>query len=427
MTSVTRVEASVLVAVAAGALFGSPSATNVSIEQDPSTRVVTVSYSLGSEPAIVTADFTTNGVSIGAANMRRVAGDVNRLVTNVASTCSFTWLPDREWADRVVDDGSVKAVVRVWATNCPPDYMAIDLRVVTNGVSFYADESALPYAVTNDYYRHDALLMRKIHAADVEWAMGVAEPDIGRDHGNNRDREKLHQVRLSADYYIGVFLLTQQQYYRATRSRPSVFRNRDDAYSRPVEGVSYNMYRAGADTTDWAGWPSMAHEVKDGSVLRKFRDLTGVELDLPTDAQWEYAARAGVYLPLPSGKRASAETLGEIAWYSGNSYVEAQDQMETHPVGMKAPNAWGLYDVLGNTQEMVLDYHANSPSEAQVDPVGAASGSYRVLRSGTYDFALADSYVSMRNLIDPRNNGSNSASMRKVSLRLCCPAAVSVR
>ncbi len=414
-------------AVVASALWGSPSVSNVTLVQDSYTRVVTVSYLLGAEPAIVTADFMTNNVSIGGANMRRVAGDVNKLVTNTLSTCTFTWVPDREWTGRVIDDGSVKAVVRVWATNCPPDYMAIDLRVVTNGVSFYADTSSLPYAVTNDYYRHDALLMRRIHAADVEWAMGVAEPDIGRDHGNNRDREKLHKVILSADYYMGVFPLTQQQYYRATQSRPSVFVNRDDAYSRPVEGVSYNMYRAGADTTDWAGWPSAGHAVKDGSVLQRFRDLTGVELDLPTDAQWEYAARAGVYLPLPNGKRASAESLDEIAWYSGNSYIEERGQMETHPVGLKAPNAWGLYDVLGNTQEMVLDYHANAPSEAQVDPVGAASGSSRVLRSGTYDYRLSDSYVSMRALGDPRNNGSNSASWRKVSTRLCCPAVVSVK
>ena len=412
---------------AAGALLASPSVTNVSLEQNAATRVVTVTYSLGAEPAIVTADFRTNDVSIGGASMRRVAGDVNRLVTNVSSVCSFTWLPDREWADRVIDDGSVKAVIRVWATNCPPDYMAIDLRVVTNGVSFYADASSLPYAVTNDYYRHDALLMRKIHAADVEWAMGVAEPDIGRDHSNNRNREKLHMVRLSSDYYMGVFTLTQQQYYRATQSRPSVFRNRDDAYSRPVEGVSYNMYRAGSDTTDWAGWPSKVHEVLEGSVLKKFRDLTGVELDMPTDAQWEYAARAGVYLPLPSGSRASAESLDEIAWYSGNSYIEEREQRETHPVGLKAPNAWGLYDVLGNTHEMVLDYHADAPSEAQVDPPGATTGSYRVLRSGTYDYGLSDSYVSMRALGDPRNNGSNSGSWRMVSVRLCCPAVVSVR
>ena len=113
---------------AAGALLASPSVMNVSLEQNAATRVVTVTYSLGAEPAIVTADFRTNDVSIGGASMRRVAGDVNRLVTNVSSVCSFTWLPDREWADRVIDDGSVKAVIRVWATNCPPDLRKPRLR-----------------------------------------------------------------------------------------------------------------------------------------------------------------------------------------------------------------------------------------------------------------------------------------------------------
>jgi len=96
-------------------------------------------------------------------------------------------------------------------------------------------------------------------------------------------------------------------------------------------------------------------------------------LRLPTEAEWEYACRAGT-----TGARYGK--LGEVAWYEDNS------DGETHRVGTKAPNAWGLYDMLGNVWEWCQDWHGSYPSGPVTDPTGPSTGSYRVYRGGSWDF-----------------------------------------
>ena len=104
--------------------------------------------------------------------------------------------------------------------------------------------------------------------------------------------------------------------------------------------------------------------------IRKLNEREGGELyRLPTEAEWEYAARAGT-----TGPR-YGET-DEIAWYAGNSGGR------THPVGRKRPNAWGLHDMLGNVWEWTADWYGPYPSGAASDPRGPASGSFRVRRGG---------------------------------------------
>ena len=107
----------------------------------------------------------------------------------------------------------------------------------------------------------------------------------------------------------------------------------------------------------------------------------GYEYTLPTEAQWEYACRAGTTTALNSGKNLSNKEecpeMDEVGWYAYNSGEK------THPVGQKLPNAWGLYDMHGNVEEWCLDgYKENYPSSPVVDPVGPATARYRVMRSG---------------------------------------------
>ena len=110
--------------------------------------------------------------------------------------------------------------------------------------------------------------------------------------------------------------------------------------------------------------------------IRRLNATVGEErYRLPTEAEWEYAARAGT-----SGDRYG--NLGAIAWYEDNSGDR------THPVGRKAPNAWGLYDMLGNVWEWVEDWYGDYPGGAVTDPAGPVSGSKRVSRGGSwYDSA----------------------------------------
>ena len=195
-----RIAASaVFVAVACGA-FANPSASVTAVSRNAETRDVTVSYTItGDEPAVVTFDVTTNGVSVGGAVLRSVAGDVNRLVKPGAR--SFVWMPVAAGFS-LADNVDVK--VQAWATNAPPPYMVVDL-VVKSNVCFYASADAVPHdgGVTNDWCKSRVLVLRRIPAAGKQWRSGS---------NNENDHNPYQLVTMSADYYMGIYPVTQNQY-----------------------------------------------------------------------------------------------------------------------------------------------------------------------------------------------------------------------
>jgi formylglycine-generating enzyme required for sulfatase activity len=150
-----------------------------------------------------------------------------------------------------------------------------------------------------------------------------------------------------------------------------------------VECVSYNTLRG---DNRGSQWPSGA-DVDEDSFFGRLQERTGLTLDLPTEAEWEYACRAGTTTALNSGKNITSEygncaNMNEVGWYDENS-GEA-----THPVGQKRPNAWGLYDMHGNVWEWCLDWYGGYPSDAVTDPKGAQSGGHRAFRGGHWgDYA----------------------------------------
>ena len=383
-----------------------PQITAQRVGQDVLKRL-NVSYTVD-EPAVVIADILVDGVPVPADQRTTFKGDINVRVE--AGPHSFTWKPRKEgFASDTL--ANFQVVIRAYSVNRPPDYMTVGLDS-PYAVRYYETADAVPNGVSNATYKTDTLLMRLIPAANVGWVMGAAPYEAG-----NVAREMAHRVTLTSDYYIGVYPVTQGQYYKITGERPSTFKNRTDRDYRPVETVAYQTLR-GTASDSWVGWPQKGHAVLEGSALYTLRDRTGVEFDLPTDAQWEYAGRAGARTTYYTGP-ASLGDLTNIAWCAQNSYDAQGNQNETHAVGGKLPNAWGLYDMQGNVYEMCLDVHANMTSAEAIDPVGpdASAASGRVQRGGSYSGSgLMDFSLSLRNI------SSVDGIDKTKGFRLACPA-----
>ncbi len=210
--------------------------------------------------------------------------------------------------------------------------------------------------VTNDVYRTTKLVLRRIPAGTVTM--------------------NTHQVTLTADYWIAVFELTQKQYELVTGVTK---KGNYPGEKRPVE-CSYNGIRG---TDKGAEWP-LGVDVDPESFVGLLRTQTGLPFDLPTNAQWQYACRAGTTATLYSGKDATEANVGELARYAGNCSAGAGGYSTpdtTTTVGSYKPNAWGLFDMYGNVWEWCLDWnwtiHAN-----QTDPKGPERGTQRMVRGG---------------------------------------------
>ena len=165
--------------------------------------------------------------------------------------------------------------------------------------------------------------------------------------------QPVHKVTLSQNFYIGVHEVTQEQYEKVMGVNPSKFKGA----SNPVEQVT---------------WTEAVEFCRKLSDLPSERDA-GRMYRLPTEAEWEYACRAGTTTTFSFGSDES--DLGDYAWVAENSGGES------HPVGRKQPNAWGLYDMHGNVAEWCYNRHGVYPGYPVTDPEGPTTGAYRVTRS----------------------------------------------
>ena len=184
--------------------------------------------------------------------------------------------------------------------------------------------------------------------------------------------DESHRVTLTKPFYMGVFEVTQRQWELVMGSWPgsSPFSSygRGDTY--PAYYVSYHDIRG---SSSGAQWPASS-AVDASSFLGRLRAKTGLDFDLPTEAQWEYACRAGTTTKYYWGVTMD----GAYAWYLDNS------GSTTHPVGTRLPNTWGLYDMSGNVWEWCRDW--DGALAYGTDPAGSASGSCRVERGGSWDY-----------------------------------------
>jgi formylglycine-generating enzyme required for sulfatase activity len=164
----------------------------------------------------------------------------------------------------------------------------------------------------------------------------------------------LHQVVISKPYYMQVTEVTQGQWQKVMGNNPSLFNACGG--DCPVENIS------------WVDVQEFVRRLNQKEGVNKYR--------LPTEAEWEFACRAGSAVKDAPG--AKEDEFGDYAWYDANS------DRKTHPVARKKPNAWGLYDMHGNVSEWCQDWYDDYPEGKVIDPKGPSSGQHKVLRGGSW-------------------------------------------
>ena len=214
--------------------------------------------------------------------------------------------------------------------------------------------------------------------------MGSPESERGRE-----EWEPQHEVTISKNYYLGVTEVTQGQYEKVMGTNPSFFRKRDSSMYPVV----------------WVSWEDAVEFCKKLSDLPEEK-AAGRVYRLPTEAEWEYACRAGSKTAYSFGE--GSKSLGDYAWFDGNS------NNQTHPVGEKKANAWGLYDMHGNVWDWCSDWYGDYPEGAVTDPSGPRKDLDRAIRGGSWDFAAAYCRSACRLTYPP--SGSSSTIGFRVAL-----------
>lgn len=237
-------------------------------------------------------------------------------------------------------------------------------------VKFYPSTS--PDGQRDEYVElaNCGLNMRMVYVEGGTFDMGATEE---QNVSADTDEKPVHTVTLNS-FYIAESEVTQAQWCKIMGSNPSHFKGD----SRPVENVNW-------------------YEAKEFCI--KLSKITGKKYTLPTEAQWEYAARGGI--KHTGYVYSGSDNLDEVAWYDLNC------QGETCPIKQKQPNELGLYDMSGNVYEWCLDYYGKYASSSQYEPSGAKSGRFRVLRGGSWFYGNQYCRVSFRSNKTPESRESN--------------------
>ena len=267
----------------------------------------------------------------------------------------------------------ILAIWQPWSGGSKPDNGSFANNTTSNPAASTAALSSLPQSLANSI----GMEFRLIQAGTFKLGSPTSE-------GERSSDETQHEVTLTRPYYLGVYEVTQEQYEKVMGTNPSGFKGP----RHPVDTVSWE------DAQEFI--TKLNALSAEQSAGRKYR--------LPTEAEWEYACRAGEETAYSFGDDPSV--LGKYGWFDDNS------GSKTHPVGEKQPNAWGLYDMHGNVYEWCEDWYGDYPARTMLDPTGAITGSYRVFRGGSWYFEAAYCRSANRNGFGPSDRSFNFIGFR---------------
>lgn len=324
-------------------------AFNPATEQDACTEISATDYAAPFSPGDVNNDGEIN------------IADVN-VVINAILSDTFNMNCDVN-GDGEVNIADVNAIITIILGGS----ISTDMTITVNGVTF-----------------------KMIHVEGGTFTMG-ATAEQGSDASS--DESPTHQVTLSA-FSIGETEVTQALWQAVMGSNPSYFsptNGYDENLNRPVEMVTWNDCQ---------------------SFINKLNQMTGKQFRLPTEAEWEFAARGGN--KSHSYKYSGSNTIGDVAWYWDNipSQTIRTPGYGTQPVGTKQANELGLYDMSGNVWEWIQDRYGSYSSTAQTNPTGPATGSYRVRRGGGWGYHPKDCRVSKRYYDVPSMGATSGLGLR---------------
>ncbi len=331
-----------------------PDVDGVKMFQNSDTRTVKIGYNLTDTDKIVTLVVETNTVADASGDWvalpdeatSSVYGDVNRIVKAGEESKWIYWNPDETFADETIASGAARAVLTEWPTNSPPNYMVIDLSG-NSIVRYYTSTNALPEGgLANSIYKSRYMVFRKIPAKDVIWLKGVdptTDTVSGWDAGILSSNAAPYRVKLTYDYYIGIYELTRAQacILKGSKVSPYGWFNSNFSYTNSFPAGSCFFTDFAAATTN------RLNQTQWYGDQYEFRILS--------DAEWEFACRAGEPKVLYSGDNFSLANLKKIG--------VAGESMTFSEVGTMPPNRWGLYDMLGNAREMCRDHMTGSCPE----------------------------------------------------------------
>ena len=372
----------------ATAFAAAPQVGNVSLSANSSKATIT--YDLSVSAGIVTMEIQTNTVADLSGEWVPLDG---LLLTNTSGDVSCVVQPGTgrkiDWPTKDVFGGTkirnARAVLTAWPTNAPPDWCIGDL-TGADVPRYYTATNYFPLGFGNNAYKTSKVVFKRVSAKGKTFSMGQPTAILSNANGTR-------PVTLARDYYLAIYETTQAQYHYATgKESPK------NTTQWPTGEMFYDSKLPYLISTGWTNVRGKnlrddGYTVASDSFLGAARTKTGLLVDLPTEAEWEFAARCGGMRTKSQLVNGEDAAITDVAWVSSNSGNAC------HDVGLKLPNDWGFYDMLGNVAEWCVDLVENAnttplSASERFDPIGTDGGLYYVNRGGRY--ATSGSSVTER-------------------------------